>query len=456
MGSLSGLPTELISHIWSHVVQPKDVENFALMSRENYALGLKFIEEHQRLKKKYGDGVCGSPPAKFLAEILLNPRAALYVKKITIDGWRVKWDGPATLALHHARFCHMPYPEDTMQLFEEAVRTSAFIPESEGAGWVSEIGRGDESNILALIISLLPNVRRFMLIAVIDEGRRLSQMIRQIGKSPTATALSCLTDVELGWVDTEGVDIDFEWVEVFSSLKSVKDIKGWGVGQLDEESEYWSSLPPRWSNVTSLQLHCCEIEYNWLFIYLKCVRSLRNLSYTAAGRDSPFYPLPMCTALAHGTDSLETLHVSSSDGTGSHMGSLAELNVLTELSTEYRMLVDCSAEFDNDRSMQMLPPSIEKVLLEHNDRYDVRSLRRQIIGICKLKADHFPKLKVLTYSINVDTIDRPKPKQQTQDYIKDSETIAALKQMCVQVGVELSIGQLDRDWKWLPYDERFR
>ncbi len=447
----SGLPNELILQIWSHVLEPKDVESFALASRNVYALASKFIEEHRRLKNRYSvlyhaADLRGSRPAEFLAEVLLNPRAALYVDEIALYGWKLEWDDPATLPLVDISDCHLPYPKDNMQLLEEAVKTSAFIPESEAESWISEIRAGDEGNILALIVSLLPNVKRFTLEGgLLHEGNRLPELIGRIGKSPVAAALSRLTDVKLGWTDTEIVCLDFAWVQTFSSLRSVKAIRGEGVGQFDEGLEVWYSLPPRWSNVTNLHLDCCNIDFKRLPTYFQCVAGLQTFSYAAASQDSPFDPFWLCASLAHVAHSLKTLHVSSSDGKGRHMGSLAGLKVLAELSTEYRMLLDYNAELEDEKLMQMLPSSIEKVTLRHDACYNLEELHEQILGMCKLKADGLPNLKVLTYEIDtlLKFISGPVPRQSTEDYMDDSAKIAALKQRSMDVGVELSIRQLD-------------
>ena len=442
--ALPGLPNEMVLDIWTHVLEPKDVESFALVSKNIHALGNRFIEEHQKLKKRFSffshrEDSWGSPPADLLATILLNPRVALYVDEICIDRWKTRWDDPTTIKPSE---CHLPYPEDTMRLFEAAVKTSAFIPsDSESVEWISEIRLGDEDNILALIMSLLPNLRKFSFKDVTAVGWRLSQMVYQIGKSPVTTALSRLTDVEIGWDDTDYIASDFGWVKKISPLKSVKEIKGWGIGQLNGMYDYWLPIPPKWSNVTSLHLHHCSIDDKKLAMYLQCVGNLQHFSYTAAREDSPFHPFWLCNTLAHAACSLQSLEISSGDGTGSHMGSLAGLKVLTELSTEYGMLLDYAAQSESDKLTQMLPSSIEKVTLEHNDHYDIRSLQEHILGMCKLKGDRLPNLKVLTYWIDDFHVSIPRPEQGTKEHMEDSEMISALKQRSMEVGVELDISQ---------------
>ena len=433
--AVPGLPNEIVLEIWSHVLEPKDVESFALASKSIYALAYRFIEEHEMMKKRFSkfshnDDRRGSPAANLLANILRSPRTAMYVNEILIDDWKIFWDMPATIV------DHLPYPEDTMQLFEAAVKTSAFIPESETAEWISEIRVGDEENILALILSLLPNVRKFCLRSVIDLGKRLSQMILQVGNSPAAKALSRLRDFELGLVNDDFIDIDFGWVEKISSLKSVDNIKGWGVGHLHGESDKWLSIPSKWSNVTTLQLHNCNIDSQRLCTYLQSVRAFQEFSYTHSGEGSDLDAFSICVALAQASYSLKRLEIFSKDGMGKHMGSLAGFHVLTELCTEYRMLSNHDTEFAGDMLIQMLPPSVEKVSLEHC--YNIRSLRNEVLGMCKLKGDRLPNLKALNYWTIYDFEafgdSSPNP--------EDSGIISMLKQRSMEVGVELRVSYI--------------
>lgn len=446
------LPNELIIEIWTHVLEPKDVESFAL-TRKAYALAPKFLREHQRLKDEYsllvsGENVQGISLAKFLEDILLNPRAALYLDEILLESWRAEWDKPTTLGWNNTNSRHLPYSEETMQLFEGAVKTSAFVPESEATTWITDIRNGDETSILALIMTLCPNVRSFEVDGMSGGGNRLSQTIRRIGKSPTGTALSRLTDVLIGWND-DGLN-DFNWVKTLTFLKSVKIIKGRLIGQLEVGFDYWYSLPPRWSNITGLYLEACNTGHQQLYIYLQCLSALETFSYLAVSEDrenpTPFDPFWLCTALTtHAGHSLKKLQMLTLDGMGSHMGSLAGLNVLTELHTEYRMLMDYNPEVYEESLVGMLPSSIEEVILEHNNRYSLDVLQHQILKTCELKAERLPNLKMLQYQINPATFKGSMQVQQFQEYVIDSRIISMLEQRCKQVGVELHIEQVGHE-----------
>lgn len=444
--AFSNLPNELITQIWSHVLEPKDVERFAPVSKNILALAPRFINEHQRLKDRFSflyfeheNNRHGSPPARFLAGILRNPRAALYVDQVCIEGWKTEWDHLANVSLNMATDHHLPYPQETMQLFEEAVTTSAFIPESEAAKWISEIRKGDERTIFALMITLLSNVRSFGVDGVAAGGHRLAEMIRQIGISPNTTALSQLTKVGIGWSDPGLIHNDFNWVMHFSSLKSVKSIEGSLVGQLIIGMEYWFSLPPKWSNITSLHLDNCSINDKQLFLYLQCLAALETFTYRAAHQAKRYDPFWLCTALVtHAGHSLKTLQILSKDGRGSHMGSLAGLNLLTELCTEYRLLLDYVTKVDDERLVEMLPPSIEEVELVHNDHYDLGVLQRLVLKMCELKAERLPNLKVLMFLVDEKKV-VGMPILTLKEDDDNSKIFELLKKKSMEVGVELHI-----------------
>lgn len=450
MSSFSDLPNEMITEIWSHVLEPKDVESFA-RTRKAYASAPEFLREHNRLKRKYSilsskeDVRCGTI-ANFLEDILSNPRVALYLDHVSLETWRNKWDDPTTLGGSNTDNLHLPYPEERMQLFEEAVETSAFVPESEAATWIADIRKGDETTILALIMTLCPNVRLFGLDGWGCGGDRLSKTIRRIGKSPTTKALSCLTDVKIGWIYA-GMN-EFNWVKTFSFLKSVKSFYGFLIGQLQVGFHCWYLSPSRWSNVTSLYLEKCNIGHQQLYIYLRCINTLETFSYQPVIEDredpTPFCPFWLCTALtAHAGHSLKKLELVSLDGLGTHMDSLTGLNVLKKLHTEYKMLMDDNPEVYSENLVDKLPSSIEKVTLEHYDRYNINKLQSQILKTCELKAQRLPKLKKLNYRINETTFKGKKRLQQFEAYLDESDIISTLTDRCKEVGVELHIDQID-------------
>lgn len=55
MAIFSDLANELIIGIWEYVLDPEDVESFALVSKRIYGLSSPFLLEHARLKRQFSE-----------------------------------------------------------------------------------------------------------------------------------------------------------------------------------------------------------------------------------------------------------------------------------------------------------------------------------------------------------------------------------------------------------------
>ena len=87
MAIFADLSPELIMGIWDCVINPDDIESFALVSKNIYSLGARDLKEHKYLKELYSVVRCdesGRRPAMEVEILLLHPRIALYVREISI------------------------------------------------------------------------------------------------------------------------------------------------------------------------------------------------------------------------------------------------------------------------------------------------------------------------------------------------------------------------------------
>ena len=223
MAHFSDLPNELVIEIWRHVLDPEAVENFALASKKIYALGSAFIQKHNELSARFSSiNHCEydamNRPADTLRESLLNPRASLYVRRVSIDGWRLRFDEK-----YHLKIPRW-YPEETMDLLRQAITKSPFIRPEQVTNMIDELERGDEDVVLALIAERLPNVKAFRLLRVQENELRLSDAIHYIAQSQDTETLSRLEEVLLG-PEEDLRYADHVWVQVFSALPSVKSIQ---------------------------------------------------------------------------------------------------------------------------------------------------------------------------------------------------------------------------------------
>ncbi len=218
MTNFSDLANELIVEVWHYILDPEAVESFALTCKTIYSLSRPFIHEHNELKAKfpsitYSSTDIGSGPADTLEILLVNPRAALYVRNVSIDGWRRSWRDQYYVGWP----LHTSYSEEIMELFRQAIESSPFVDRSDVHLWIEEIEAGDEDAIHALIIMRLSHLRSFTLHSLGRGQFRLSDTIKRISGSQDTEALSRLKEVRLG---RECV----AWAPIFSALPSVKAI----------------------------------------------------------------------------------------------------------------------------------------------------------------------------------------------------------------------------------------
>ena len=143
MATVSGLPNELLVEIWRHILQPEDIESFALASKKIHTVCGQSLFEHRRLKYRFSKfdtgGLCSKiSAAGLLKEITTNPRVALYVKELVIHSWRDDWEnelqGVNSLMANDPEpehwdrdYRHTPYSEKDMKVFERAVRKAKHV-----------------------------------------------------------------------------------------------------------------------------------------------------------------------------------------------------------------------------------------------------------------------------------------------------------------------------------------
>ena len=100
MATINTLPNELIREISSFVLEPQDVESFALVSKKFHQLSLPFVEEHALLRKLFS-GVRIPPgrndgrSAELFGQMFQDPRVQYYIQDLeTEDNWARHWYSP--------------------------------------------------------------------------------------------------------------------------------------------------------------------------------------------------------------------------------------------------------------------------------------------------------------------------------------------------------------------------
>lgn len=451
MVRFSQLPNEMISEVWGHIVEPIDVENFALVSKHIYALGKSFVEEHNQLKREYsfvetGPGTRASAPAFLLKDVLLRPRVALYVTHLSIGRCQRVWQDPdghddddrVSYSKEWPRTSHAPYPDGDTALFIEAFRRVSFVPQKTVSKWIKWFKRGDEDPILSLLLLLLPKITTLTRKSRTEREPELYETIYHIGKAEERTFLTRLRTVILHFelsVNDEDLS-QWMWLRAFTNLSPLKSIhlKHFGFDEEDLElvaSEYFI---PGSSNVTEMTFVESEVGAKTMFQLLESIRGLKRFVYVnPLEREgfTQFEPFWMRVALlAHAQHSLESLKILY-PWSRELLGNFRDFTALRELETSIHLI--CWTSYDT--VVDLLPASIEKLHLHIGDpalcpdELSLVTISALVGDLEKAKSQLLPNLRVLKLSF----------KHGIRHSQADKDDIESLKETCRDVGIELTI-----------------
>lgn len=434
MTTFNDLPNELVVEVWRHVLDPEAVESFALTSKTVYALGRNFIQEHNELKAKFSsidhytfhDGghrefYEGSDLVETLKNLLLNPRAALYVRNVYIDNFYVdrfaeEWEDVDDSEQEDQR----SYSEGTMELFKQAIKDNPFILDDKIVFWLDALAIGNESAIIFLVLTLLPKLRTLYLPHAYLADVLLFDTNKRIAEREDPTIFSRLTEVRLLPGDIEGIK-GFNWVRTLAKLPSVKAIEAWDIAPGRACFKHDS---PKISAITHLTFINCIIDTRGLVKLLGGLQALESFQYHSPRAFSN--PGKVVDALlANAKHTLRKLRLRS-DGHARHYPvTLTDFAVMDELEIRYDHLLDDS---DGRKLANVLPPSIEKVHLSLLYTSWFEAMVDDVLEMTIDKAKRLSNLKELTIEVDLEEVDQG----------LDGASDLPLKK-CEEVGVDFNL-----------------
>ncbi len=437
MASLSRLPNEMIAETWGHVLEPKDIESFALVSKKIYAIGIPFIMEHNKLKKEFsffdtGPNTRASAPAYLLKNVLLRPRVALYVTHLSIGRVQHRWQASngeghddMTYSNNGPKNRHDPYPDDEMALFIRAIRETGFVPLVEVGKWIQDVRMGDEDEILALLSLFIPNLTTMTLY---NEGRIFLQNFRKIIRRIALDGQQrFLTRLKTVCLQGDYDYLESDWLEVFYNLPllhaiDVKSIVIWK--NVDTVQIYI----PGSSNITELTFVESSVHGKTMFEILESIKALKKFSYMEPVIGFYIFdPFWMRAALlAHAKHSLEPLTITFSQTEGNLLGTLCDFTALRELETNIHLLI---RETRFEKLPDLLPTSIEQLHLHMGGHRFCNSVPSLIKSFVQEKSQRLPNLRALKLSWEAEM----GITQANKDLIEN------LKETCRKVEIELTV-----------------
>ena len=459
MVGFASIPNEIIVHVWRQVLDPGDVESFALTTKTIYELGSSFIKEHEKLRARFSSIELWPHSARKLKGLLLHPRAALYVRSISIDGWFDGWLDPEDTGEESEDY-HSSYPKDSMELFISSIRGAPFDLEDEVVYWLNALESGDEAIICSLILTRLPNVRSLNLYDAGSTRILLLDTIYRIGKSRDTQALSRLTEVQLELEDFRVAE-GFNWVRTFATLPSVKAIEASNIGHNYDHPEdgYTYDYPdvdlpdigypkkgcisrhedydcyhmvcherhfallPKISAVTQLKFVDCIINSEALCRFIGSLQALESFVYFSgtSSYDIDDYHEVVNALSTHARCTLRKLRLHTPC---EYLGlpiDFTDFEVMEELQMQYHMLL-----VDQRRSKlaDILPPSVQKVHLGQPFREVGWTVENHVLDLTLDKAERLPNLRELTIGPHEGL---------------NAAIVSTMKQKCEDVGVHMRV-----------------
>ena len=380
MATFSQLPNEMISEIWEYVLEPQDVESFALVSKRIYAIGTPFLDEHNELKREYSapcTNVRSSAPALLLKKILLWPRAASYVTHLSIGDYQPRWDLLDDVVDDDLLLSHQAFDlDDDMELFIEVVHRASSVPGEEVEYWISRAVDEDVDPTLAFLLLPFPNLCTMTLLIESDFSHHLPETFGRMSKAENNRFLTRLTTVNLSLVlPTDDHTMDWEWLNKSASFPSVQSIHVKRIDPIEIEDllNCTRCSTPSSSTVEELGLVESSMCPQSMFQLFESIKGLKTFSYSKPDeRTIPCEPFWIRAALvAYAKNSLESLKITVewTEWTGEPkpkpLGSFRDCTNLREIETNVYLMEEYSSCVRAD----LFPVSIEKIHLHIGDYY---------------------------------------------------------------------------------------
>ncbi|CAF9911172.1 hypothetical protein IMSHALPRED_009956 [Imshaugia aleurites] len=390
MAIFSDLPNELIMGIWGYVIEPDDIESFALVSKRIYHLSSHFVNEHASLKQQYSrvrfsytTGNYG--PADLLEKILLDTRIVHYINNLEISAWETPWK-EQTIPQEH-----------TMALFEEAIRASPLITSSETEDWIRDVKKGKGNPIIALVMMRLTKINGFALWrSERDEFGYLLRTLKRITQSSEVA------------------------IEPRQSIPGT---------EIHGDNQISSTRPSIFSTTSDMRIDSVDITFDTISQLLRCTKGLKSFIFQRSFGPS-FEVSRLCEELLECSQlSLQKLSIGV-HGEEMGLGDITQFQILAKVEMYFEILL--GDPYGTCKNLaDVLPVSIESVAISTaGNPIPNQILGRLIFDMTKCKMERLPKFQELTFVSEM---------YQAEATTPDIELITELQDMSAKVGVLLRI-----------------
>ena len=247
----------------------------------------------------------------------------------------------------------------------ELIQGTGLIGPDEIDAWIQELDKGDEDYLFALLIALLPNLRRLRIHLDREKLEQVKEMLRRIRKQTGggSRALSGLKTIDVLEKGGSG-SCDLEMFPLAAALPGVEKMHGRNLVGMYRECyrDGWMSYPGASPSITHISLETCGMSVEGLEMLMKSLKKLESFKYVAHRANWGLHAL--ADLLKEARSSLRTLEISTGSGSCRYVGSLRPFTVLKHVTVDSDMFMKNGKM---QRAVDILPASIERVTLCGNN-----------------------------------------------------------------------------------------
>ena len=364
MAVLSDIPNEVLNIIIPYL-HPRDLEAFLSVTK---SLRIKYdllLAEHYQLKRehsvfKYHRDTARGAPVRLLKAVLSEPRIASYVIVMDVEDWDTKftlWNSP--------RVSRPKYTTEDFELFSQMLKDSHYISGRSWNALLSELKKGNERPILAILLTLLPNLEHIRIVK--DYHFNFGDTVGLIADERPVQLLTRLRSVHLEARESDRRTFHTCLLHLrdFCKLPSIQTISVHN--SLDSRFGYdchvKMDLHPSELTVplTHLTLSSCAVHSIYLCSFLSCCINLEYFEYwpadlSQAGIRDEFDPHSVRAALQQNcTNTLKTLTILAKGEPEVFMGSLQPFSQLTAVTTNLDLLIGAPLKQERTKSSTLSP-----------------------------------------------------------------------------------------------------
>lgn len=448
MATFQDLPPEVILEILDLMHLP-EFESLVHVDRKLRNLAGPFFKTHRdsKLKCQSFRYVEQGGKIRLLYDVLFRPRAAYYLENLSSGSCFEQWQSLLPKSIDRAT--HNRYPTNMVDMVTRAVMTSDSIPHDEKYEWVHAIEIGDEGPVMALLCTLLPNLKVFEVEADVVSQRYFAACLqqslqRQSGFFSSLEYIRVDSDIEHYTVESEL----HRSMKLICQLPSLRVLGFMYAGQgngIDQARDALRNLPGQPIKLSRISLQGCTSDQQIVDSMLDCTTQLINFDYIpmASGiTDVAYIDAILDSLLTHAKHSLQCLRLRGFEGqTRSHEphhgGNLKHFTSLRTVELDASVLLGTPA-MGRHSIITELPKSVQDVTL-HEDPLRDSLYKDQFRGVDPYLTMLHELLKKKGISL---------PRLQSLRLVLLSGTFRALSQSTLNlamrsIGVELKLERAD-------------